>query len=75
MKSKLETKTDYYSNGQLRYRGSYKDDKREGLSEYWNENGQLRYRGSYKSGLKHGVQEEYELEGMQSMELGYSEDE
>ena len=38
----------HYSNGQLRTRETFKNDKLEGLCETWHENGQLESRVNYK---------------------------
>ena len=40
----------YYENGQLKLKGNYKDDKRNGFWEYYDENGRLTKRENYKDG-------------------------
>ena len=42
---------DVYLNGQLQFEETYKDGKRDGLAQWWNENGQLRLETAYKDGL------------------------
>ncbi len=41
---------DYYDNGQLKQTGNWKDNKSEGLWEYYHSNGQLNGRVKYKDG-------------------------
>ena len=53
----------YYSNGQLMYKGSYKDGKEEGYWEYYNDNGQLYSKGSFKNGERYGNWEKYYYNG------------
>jgi antitoxin component YwqK of YwqJK toxin-antitoxin module len=48
---------DWYDNGQLEYRHSYKDGKQDGLWEDWYDNGQPAYRGTYKDGEPDGLLE------------------
>ena len=39
-----------HKNGQLKFKGNYKDGKRDGLSESYPENGQVDEKGIYKDG-------------------------
>jgi antitoxin component YwqK of YwqJK toxin-antitoxin module len=43
---------DFYSNGQLRSELPYKDGKKDGLYQRWNENGQLLREETYKDGVR-----------------------
>jgi antitoxin component YwqK of YwqJK toxin-antitoxin module len=50
---------EYHYNGQLWFKGSYKNNLRDGYwEEYWS-NGQLWFKGSYKNGEKDGIWEKY----------------
>ena len=40
----------FYKNGQLKFRGNYKDGKIYGLYELFHENGQLQEKGNIKDG-------------------------
>ena len=53
----------YYSNGNLSFKGLYKNDLRYGIWEYYNINGQLSMKGSYKDDLKDGIWEWYYSNG------------
>ena len=45
----------YYDNGQLFYKGDYKNGKKDGpWVIYWS-NGQLHYKGDYRNGKKEGT--------------------
>jgi antitoxin component YwqK of YwqJK toxin-antitoxin module len=54
---------EYYDNGQLAYKGSYKNGKEEGIWKWYHNNGQLDYKGSYKNGFRDGIWEEYFSDG------------
>ena len=45
-----ETKSYYYSNGQIESEGNYKDDKKDGNWTYWRNNGQIKSEATYKDG-------------------------
>ena len=53
----------YYDNGQLNWKGNYKDDCLDGPWEYYHENGQLSYKGNYKAGLEEGLFEHFQKNG------------
>ena len=44
----------FFSNGQLDYKGSFKDGKKEGIWVGYYLDGQLRFKGRYKNGKRHG---------------------
>jgi len=46
--------TEYYDNGQLYYRGKYKDWLRDGYRIMYWENGQLKSKGNYKRDNQEG---------------------
>jgi len=53
----------YYSNGQLDYKGNYVNGKKHGYWEnYWSD-GQLWHKGNYVNGKKHGYWESYYSNG------------
>jgi len=43
---------DVYSEGQLKFEGTYKDGKEDGLFQEWYENGQLRFEVTIKDGFR-----------------------
>ena len=53
----------YYENGQLNWKGSYKDDCLDGPWEYYYDNGQLSYKGNYIGGKEDGIFEHYKENG------------
>ena len=58
----------YYSDGNIYYRGSYKNGLKDGLWEGYYDNGNIRSKGSYKDGVRVGIWEFYYKE---SGELDY----
>jgi antitoxin component YwqK of YwqJK toxin-antitoxin module len=50
---------DYYSNGNLYYKGTYVDGYRHGYWEYYWGNGNLSDKGNYVDGNRHGYWEVY----------------
>ena len=48
--SKKEKRIEYYSNGQKKEGGTYKDGKKDGLLTFWYENGRKRAEQTYKEG-------------------------
>jgi len=62
---------EYWNNGEIEERGSYKDGKEDGIWEkYWS-NGQLQYKGSYKNGERYGVWEWYNYDGQLEFKSSY----
>ena len=58
-----EIRKEYYDNGQLWFKESYKDGERDGLFETYYSNGQLESKGSYKDGKQDGLWEDYHWNG------------
>jgi uncharacterized protein len=54
---------DYWGNGKLFYKGSYKNNDLDGYWEVYHSNGQLMFKGSYKDGGKDGYCETYNDNG------------
>jgi uncharacterized protein len=50
---------EYYSDGNLYFKGSYKNGLRDGYWEYYYDNGKLWYKGEYKNGKADGYWETY----------------
>ncbi len=50
MEKKDKIYEEYYDNGQLWVKATYKDGKKEGLWEYYLEDGQLKFKRTYKGG-------------------------
>ena len=44
----------FFSNGQLDYKGSFKNGRKEGIWVGYYLDGQLRFKGRYKNGKRHG---------------------
>ncbi len=53
----------WYANGQALEKGSFKDDKRNGVWTRWHENGQIYEKGSYKNDEKVGLWVEWNEDG------------
>ena len=51
--------TDYYENGQLEYKKTFKNGVENGLSEDYSANGQLKQKVTYKDGELNGLSENY----------------
>ena len=63
-KDKITFKEEYYSsNGQLRYKHQYLNDKQNGEQLRYFDNGKLRYRYQYLNGKLHGEQLSYNFDG------------
>ena len=45
----------HYENGQLSYKGEYKNGKRYGLWKYYLDNGQLWYKGEFRNSKRIGL--------------------
>ena len=58
--------TDYYENGQLEYKETFKNGVENGLTEAYSENGQLQYKTTYKDGLRNGLSEDYYENGQEA---------
>ena len=50
---------EYYSNGNLHYKGNYTNGKIHGYWEQYYYNGKLYYKGNFVNGKRHGYFEEY----------------
>ncbi len=75
---KAEVKEDglheeWWDNGQLKSRITYKDGKYNGLYEMWDYDGQLMYRINYKDGKKGGLYEEWYSNGKQRVRVTYKD--
>lgn len=61
VKTKKDGKfTDYYSNGNMKTKGAYKDGMKHGRWRKWDSEGNLIYDGSFKYGEKEGFWREIE---------------
>jgi antitoxin component YwqK of YwqJK toxin-antitoxin module len=58
---------EYYDNGQLRYKGSFKDGEEDGIWEDYYKNGQLLSKQLFKNGLGDGIWESYHYNGQLDM--------
>lgn len=54
---------EYYENGQLKEKCTYKDGRQDGLCEQYNKDGQLSAKYTYRSGILNGPYELYEKGG------------
>lgn len=53
----------FHENGKLEYKTSYREGKKNGLSEWYWENGILEQRGNLKNGKKNGLLELFDQNG------------
>ena len=63
----------YYENGQLKFKGNYKNEKLDGPSEYFHENGKLRTTMNYKDGKSDGPFEDYYANGQLKCKGNYKD--
>ena len=64
---------DVYSEGQLKFEGTYKDGKEDGLYQYWYENGQLRFKVTSKDGKEDGLFQYWYENGQLKFERTYKD--
>lgn len=70
-KTKLEGLTQvWFQNGQLRFKGNYRNGMLEGLTNVWFQNGQLNSEQIYKNGIKAFSRVWWES-GIQCREISY----
>ena len=53
----------YFENGQLNWKGNYKNDNLDGPWEYYHKNGQLSFKGNYVDGKEEGSFEHFKENG------------
>jgi antitoxin component YwqK of YwqJK toxin-antitoxin module len=53
----------YYANGNIWFKGLYKNDECNGYSEYYYPNGKLRLKGLYLNDRRNGIFENYYEDG------------
>ena len=53
----------FHENGQLSYKGNFKDGESDGLWEGYHQNGQVHYKGNFKDGERDGLWESYYVNG------------
>lgn len=59
----LVSEEQYYDNGQLKSKGSFRNSERHGEWSYWYENGNIWSEGEFKNGKSHGYRRVYHLNG------------
>ena len=64
---------EYYENGQLHYRGNFKNGEYNGPFERYYENGHLDGRGNYKDGNKHGLFETFYENGRLEIRVNFKD--
>ena len=57
--------TEYYENGQLKEKHTYKDGERNGLGEIYYKNGQLKFKMNYLDGEQNGLWKYYRENGQE----------
>ena len=57
---------EYFDCGQLKFKGSFRHGKEDGLTETYHENGQLEFRFFWKKGCEDGTHEEFHENGQLS---------
>ena len=66
---------DTHSNEQLRYEGTFKDGKEDGLSKAWYENGQLYAKSNLKDGKRNGLRKFWHSNGQLKSEVNWKDGE
>ena len=61
--SKTEKHIKYYTNGNKKEEGTFKDGKKDGLWTWWYENGQKKKEVTYKDGKQEGIETWYNEDG------------
>ncbi len=64
-------KTEYYPNGNIRIKGTYKNNLRDSVWEYYFENGKLWSTGTFKNGKSNGIFTIYNKDGSIYMKSSY----
>ena len=67
--------TDYYENGRLKEKYTYKDGEQNGLNEGYHENGQLLWKGTHKNGKLTGLNEVYHENGQLEFQTTFKDGE
>ncbi len=70
-KSDTIEKTEYYPNGQIRVKGTYKNNLRDGEWTYFFENGNIWSKGTFKQGKSDGIFTIYNKDGSLFMKSSY----
>ena len=63
----------FYENGQLKYKGNFKDGKQVGLWKFYYDAGQLRSKGVFKNGKQDGLIEKYYENGQLQAKRNYKD--
>jgi antitoxin component YwqK of YwqJK toxin-antitoxin module len=71
MSKEIETRRDYYSNGQLREEVKYQNGEFHGLYRRWYKNGQLEFEWNFENGERHGLQRNWYKNGQLMCEVTY----
>jgi antitoxin component YwqK of YwqJK toxin-antitoxin module len=53
----------FYENGNIKWRGTYKEGKMDGIAEGFYENGNIEIRASYKEDKRDGIMEWFDEQG------------
>ena len=53
--SQNNTTRDYHENGKLKFEGTFKDGKKEGIHRWWYRTGQIEFELSFKNDKKNGL--------------------
>ena len=64
---------EWYENGKLHYKVTYKDGKEDGLQTWWYENGQKELKGTYKDGEEDGLHTYWHENGQKSGETTFKD--
>ncbi len=64
-------KVEFWSNGNRRIEGDYKNNLREGEWTYWYENGNVWSKGTFTNGLSNGKFDVYNEDGSRYMQSSY----
>jgi antitoxin component YwqK of YwqJK toxin-antitoxin module len=64
-------KTEYYPNGNVRVKGTFKNNLKDGEWEYYYENGKLWSKGTFRNGKSEGIFTIYNKDGTLFMKSSY----
>lgn len=66
-------KTEYYPNGNIKVKGTYKNNLRHGEWQYFHKNGQIWSKGTFYEGKSNGIFNIYEEDGKLFMQSSYKQ--
>ena len=65
--------SEWFRNGQVKMRGQFRDDERQGWFVWWHDNGQKKWEGQCKLGKMHGVSTAYSETGVKTQTVQHED--